>query len=34
MNMEQWWNDIDRENQELGEKPVSVPIFPPQTHMD
>jgi hypothetical protein len=30
VNMEQRWNDIDREKQGLGEKPVPVPLCPPQ----
>jgi hypothetical protein len=25
-----WWNDIDRGTEELGEKPVPVPLCPPQ----
>ena len=29
--MEHWWNEIDREKTEvLGEKPVPVPLYPPQ----
>jgi hypothetical protein len=30
-----WWNDIDRgKNEELGEKPVPVPLCPPQIPLD
>jgi hypothetical protein len=24
-----WWYDIDGKTEELGEKPVTVPLFPP-----
>jgi hypothetical protein len=27
---EPWWNDIDRKTEELGEKPVPVPLCPQQ----
>jgi hypothetical protein len=27
---EPWWNDIDGKTEELGEKPVPVPLCPPQ----
>ena len=30
MSMEQWWNDTERETEVLGEKPVPVPLCPPQ----
>jgi hypothetical protein len=26
---EPWWNDIDGKTEELGEKPVPVPLCPP-----
>jgi hypothetical protein len=28
------WNDIDRETKELGQKPVSVSLCPPKSHVD
>jgi hypothetical protein len=28
--MEHWWNDIDGKTKELGEKPIIVPLCPPQ----
>jgi hypothetical protein len=31
MKMEQWWCDTDMKIEVLGEKPVSVPLFTPQT---
>jgi hypothetical protein len=32
MSMEPRWNDTDREKtEELGEKPVPMPLSPPQT---
>jgi hypothetical protein len=34
MNMEQWWNDIDRKTKGLGEKPVLVSLCPPQIPLD
>jgi hypothetical protein len=30
----QWWNDIGRKTEELGEKLVPVPLFPPLSYMD
>jgi hypothetical protein len=27
---ESWWNDIDGKTEELREKPVPVPLYPPQ----
>jgi hypothetical protein len=32
--MEQKWNEIDRENRQLGEKPVPVPLCPHKPHKD
>jgi hypothetical protein len=35
--LEMWsprWNDIDGKTKELGEKPVSVPLCPPQIPLD
>jgi len=29
-NMEHWWNDTDGKTEVLVEKPVSVPLCPPQ----
>jgi len=26
--MEQWWNDNDKENEVMGEKPVKAPLCP------
>jgi hypothetical protein len=30
VNIQQWWNDIDRKTEGLREKPVPVPLYPPQ----
>jgi hypothetical protein len=33
--MEQWWNDdYQGENEERGEKPVPVPLRPPQIQLE
>jgi hypothetical protein len=33
--MEPWWNDIVRgKTEELGVKPVPVPLFPPQIPLE
>jgi hypothetical protein len=31
MNMDQWWNDNDKENTQVQvEKPVPIPLCPPK----
>jgi hypothetical protein len=34
MNMEQQWHDIDGKTEENREKPVPVPLRPPQIPLD